>query len=134
MGGDVVVEHFEVQSVLHFQRGRPARHRLPVLPSDVHYPEVAVALHPVAWPARRRIDQRHRKTRGEWTKAKSLAYDALILAALLALLFRCCGLVPAEPWLRESLLWFAIFFLLNLPQSVYVWREPEMEADVEAAK
>jgi hypothetical protein len=64
-----MIEYFEVQSVLHFQRGRPAGHRLPILPSDVHYPEVAVTLHPVAL-ARRRIDQRHRKTGGEWTKAR----------------------------------------------------------------
>ena len=51
MSGDVVVEHFEVQRVLHFQRGRPAGYRLPVSPRDVEHPEVAVALHPVVvWP------------------------------------------------------------------------------------
>lgn len=69
----------------------------------------------------------------EWSRAKSIAYDAFVLAAVLALPLRSGSLILARPWLRESLIWFAIFFILNLPQSIYLWSEPDVEMEAEAA-
>jgi len=72
------------------------------------------------------VDEREKR---EWIKAKSYAYDMLVLTALLALLLHYGGLGPAKPWLREPLLWFMVFIVLNLPQSVYLWSEPDMEIE-----
>jgi hypothetical protein len=63
----------------------------------------------------------------QWDKANRRAYGLLILAFLLSLFLHYYGFLPRVRIFRELLLWFVFFAVLNLPNAVYLWTEPDME-------
>ena len=67
------------------------------------------------------------RERHQWEKAAYRAYSILVLAALLFLILHYFHFVPQSHVLRELIIWFAYFIILNLPQAIYLWTEPDME-------
>ncbi|MGA2217163.1 MAG: hypothetical protein ABSG51_03705 [Terracidiphilus sp.] len=69
-------------------------------------------------------DEREERQRD---KATRRAYEVLILAFLVFLFLHFYGLMPRARVFRDLLAWFVFFAILNLPNAVYLWNEPDME-------
>ena len=63
----------------------------------------------------------------QWGKATRVAYGFLILGCVVVLASHYLGWMPRSRVSRELLIWFAVFVILNLPNAVYLWTEPDME-------
>lgn len=70
-------------------------------------------------------DERERR---QWDQAMRSAYSVLIIASLLLISIHYIDRVPTPLYVREPLIWFGLFSLLNLPQSIYLWTEPDLES------
>lgn len=69
-------------------------------------------------------DEREERQRDKATRA---AYEFLIFGLMLFIPIYYFGLMPGSRVFRELLLWFIFFAILNLPNAVYLWNEPDME-------
>jgi len=63
----------------------------------------------------------------QWEKSTRTAYGFLVLGCLLFLAIHYFGWMPRARVYRELLLSFTFFAILNLPNAVYLWTEPDME-------
>lgn len=69
-------------------------------------------------------DEREERQLGKSTR---VAYGFLVLGCLLFLSIHYFGWMPRSRVSRELLIWFVFFVILNLPNAVYLWSEPDME-------
>lgn len=70
------------------------------------------------------MDERQRR---EWERAHATAYALLSLAAIFALPLQPWRLLPQASELRVPLILFVVLAIVNLPQSILLWNEPDME-------
>ncbi len=71
---------------------------------------------------------RDERERNDWNKAHITAYAWLSLAAIFALPVQLWHyLLPDSKQVREPLIWLLLLVILNLPQSILLWNEPDME-------
>jgi hypothetical protein len=62
-----------------------------------------------------------------WDKVSRRAYEIVVLAFLLLLGLHYYGLMPRSRGTRELLLWFVFFAVLQLPNAIFLWTEPDLE-------
>ncbi|MGA2851299.1 MAG: hypothetical protein ABSE46_20035 [Terracidiphilus sp.] len=67
-----------------------------------------------------------------WDQSTRSAYGFLILGCLVFLAVHSFGWMPHTGVYRELLMWFVFFVILNLPNAVYLWTEPDMEGPNES--
>jgi hypothetical protein len=73
----------------------------------------------------RKNDERDQR---EWDRAHTKAYALLSLFAIFALLpLQFWQLIPSNSQFRQPMILFLLLVVLNLPQSILFWNEPDME-------
>jgi hypothetical protein len=77
--------------------------------------------------SRKRSPPMDERERHERDKAYRSAYGYLGLIAFLLFIFYAYGLIPRTAQTRAPLLWFVLLLYLNLPESMLIWNEPDME-------
>jgi hypothetical protein len=81
---------------------------------------------------RTRNPPRDEREQRQWDKAHTTAYALLSLIVILAFPLQLWKFLPEVGQLREPLIWFLILVIINLPQSILLWTEPDMETPDES--
>jgi hypothetical protein len=63
----------------------------------------------------------------EWARAFQRAYSVIFILAIGATYLHFLRLLPRPGPLRETLVVLAFWIILNLPNGIYLWTEPDME-------
>jgi hypothetical protein len=75
---------------------------------------------------------RDEREQRQWDKAHTTAYALLSLVVILAFPLQLWKYLPDPGQLREPLILLVTLVIINLPQSVLLWTEPDMETPNES--